>query len=104
MQRRGGSVLSDHQGPVQSALAPGDGHGAELAQAVWPKLASSRLQHHQPASEASFGDDRDEADDHDGIASAGRQYRHQDAGRRRMEDEKAWGRLPSPMAQGPSWH
>lgn len=35
VQRGGDLVLPDHQGLVQSDLAPGDGHGARPAQARW---------------------------------------------------------------------
>jgi hypothetical protein len=66
----------------------------ELAKADW----RSRLQHGQSAPEASFGDDRGAADDN-GIVSAGRQHGHQEAGRRKVENQEAWSRLLSPMAQ-----
>lgn len=71
-------VLRQAMGMAQSLL--------KLAGLDWQVLDFSTFR----APEASAGDDRSAAD-YNGIAPPGRQHGHQDAGRRRVEDQKKWG-------------
>jgi hypothetical protein len=68
-----------------------------LAGLDWP--VPDYIQHGQPAAKDLSGSHR-RCTDHDRLASAGGQHGHQDAGRRRMEDEKARPGVSSPMVQG----
>lgn len=94
VQRRGNPVLPEHQVPVQFAAAPGHGHDAKPATPGRAGLASTGFQYDQPAAENAASGDRGSTND-DGLASAGGQQRHQDVGRRRMEDEKHGARCTS---------
>jgi hypothetical protein len=76
---------------VQLGAAPGDGHDTESARVGGPGLAGTGLQHRQSAPEAFGRDDRGATNDN-WPAPASRQHRCQDAGLRRVEDEKAWCR------------
>ena len=87
---------------VQPAFAASDGIGGEPDQNGGAGLAGAGLYDAMPTAEDADGQAGRTAQPK-WSASAGRQHRDQDDGRRRVEDAQTWRILPSPVAQSASW-
>ena len=88
---------------VWTGPTPSNGLGRESDQAGTPGLAHARLQHLVAAPEDAECGHRSEPRQR-GTVPADRQHWRENAGRRRMEDEEARGRLLPALAQGAPGH